>query len=238
MRLSTSILTLLGSAALAGQASAGVVATLGAPTSTSNTLGDLPSWHGIGDTEDVTFTAHIDFVPNNDPNSFQTIWETGDTANGSSLIYGPDSTLYLRARDGAALTDISWQLSASQLNAGDIFVSWVVDLGNDELRLFMDGLDLENRVTNVASAAFLGNDWSGGGLASFGGGTSPVGGYSGFAASFLGDPFTSGTINTTEGLDFHRDTAFLPAPVPEPLGMMAGVAAIGFTFFRRRRATV
>jgi len=44
-------------------------------------------------------------------------------------------------------------------------------------------------------------------------------------------------INVTGGLDFYQDQAFLPSPIPEPLGVLAGVAALGFTCFRRRRAS-
>jgi hypothetical protein len=145
------------------------------------------------------------------------------------------NTLHFRVQDGGTISDLSWQLTADQLSAGELFVGWVVDLGNDEIRLIMDGLDLANNQKVVASAPFTGSDWSGLGVAGFGNGTSTVGGYSGFS-SFVADPLTSVTINTTEGLDFFQDQAFLPSPVPEPMGVLAGFAAIGFTFFRHRRA--
>ena len=217
------------------QSDAGVVATLGAPSSTHNTLGNVPTWDGNGDTQDATFTSFIDFSANTSPLGAQLIWETGDEAFGASLLYANNSTLYFRVRDNGAISDLSWQLTANQLSAGELFVGWVVDLGSDEIRLIMDGLDLNNNQTVVASAPFSGSDWSGPGGAGYGFGTSTVGGYSGLS-TFVADPFTSGTINTTEGLDFFNDQAFLPSPVPEPMGMLAGAAAIGFTFFRRRRA--
>lgn len=216
-------------------AEAGVVTTLGTPTSTNNSIGNLPTWNGNGDTQDATFTSYIDFTPNTDPSSRQVIWETGAGGIGASLVYGANNTLYLRVKEITSVYDLSWELTANQLGAGEIFVSWVFDLGNDEMRLYMDGLDLNNNTTLVASVPFTGTDWSGPNAGGYGSSTTNVGGYGGLTA-FVGDPFTSGSINTVEGLDFYRNQAFLPSPVPEPLGVLAGVAALGFTAFRRRRA--
>jgi hypothetical protein len=226
---------LLGSALLSAHVTAGVVTTLGSPTSTNNSIGNLPTWNNNGDTQDATFTSYIDFTPNTNPASRQLIWETGGAIRGASLVYSGQNTLYLRVLDSGSISELSWELTANQLNAGELFVSWVFDLGNDELRLFMNGLDQANNTTLVATSSLSATDWTGSGAAAFGDGTSRVGGYSGLGA-FFPDAFSSGTINTTEGLDFYRDQAFLPSPVPEPLGTLAGVAAIGFTFFRRRRS--
>ena len=232
-------IAIVGASAILGAihatpAVAGIVTTLGSPTSTNTTIGDLASWNNNGDTQDATFTSYIDFTPNTDPLSRQLIWETGDPTNGASLVYGAHNTLYLLVREGGSVSELSWELTANQLGAGELFVGWVFDLGNDELRLYMNGLDMANNTTLVASSSLSANDWSGPGTAGFGDGTSFVGGYGGLS-SFVGDPFTSGTINTTEGLDFYLDQALLPSPVPEPVGVLAGVAALGFTFFRRRR---
>ena len=233
-------------ATFASAATAGVVTSLGTPTSTHNTIGDLPSWQGNGDDGDATFTSYIDFSSNAGASGQQLIWETGGIDFGSSLVYGPNDTLFMRvltegtgplgAVTGGTVTDLSYQLTANQLGAGELFVAWVFDLGNNEIRLIMDGLDQDNNPTTVATMGFNGTDWSSADAAAFGdsSATNFVGGYNGLTA-FSGDPFVSGTINTTEGLDFFRGDALVISPVPEPLGAMAGVAAIGFTCFRRRR---
>ena len=67
------------------QSDAAVVATLGAPTSTHNTLDNIPTWDGNGDTQDATFTSFIDYSANTNPLGAQLIWETGDAAGGASL---------------------------------------------------------------------------------------------------------------------------------------------------------
>ena len=213
---------------------AGVVTTLGTPTSTDNTIGNLPTWNNNGDQEDATFTAYIDFSANTTPGSRELIWESGGRINGASLIYEENDTLRFRALQSGVVSELTYQLTADQISSGDIFVSWVFDLGNDEMRLIMDGVSGSSPPAVVASVPFLGTDWTGPAAAAFGDGTSRVGGYPN-PFGFFPDTFTSGTINTTEGLDFYQDQAFLPSPIPEPLGLLAGAAAIMFTCFRRRR---
>ena len=215
-------------------AGAGVVATLPPSTSQTTTIGNLPSWNNNGDQLDATFSAYIDFSANNTPGSRQLIWESGGRINGTSLIYEDNNLLRLRTLQSGVTSELTWQLTANQLAAGDLFVSWVIDLGSDELRLIMDEVSAGAPVQTVASAPYTGTDWTGPAIGGFGDGTSRVGGYAS-PNEFFPDPFTSGTINTSEGLRYYQDAAFLPSPVPEPLGALAGVAAIGFTCFRRRR---
>ena len=212
----------------------GVTATLGPATSNTTATGNLPSWNNNGDRQDATFSAYINFSPNNTPGSRQLIWESGGRINGTSLVYENNNTLRLRALQAGVTSELTWELTANQIASGELFVSWVIDLGGDELRLIMDGIGAATAPATVASVSFTGDDWTGGGAAAFGEGTSRVGGYpSPFA--FFPDTFTSGSINTTAGLNYYQDQALLPSPVPEPLGALAGVAAVAFTCFRRRR---
>lgn len=211
---------------------AGVVATLGTPTSNHGT-GNLPTWNNNGDQQDATFTALIDFSANTTPGSRELVWESGGRINGLSLIYEENNILRFRALQFGVTSELTWQLTANQLAAGDLFVSWVVDLGNDEMRLIMDGINGSAREV-VATTTFIGTDWTGSGAAAFGNGTSRTGGYP-TPFEFFPDPFASGTINASAGLDYYQDQAFLPSPVPEPLGALAAVAALGCTIFRRQR---
>ncbi len=214
---------------------AGVVTTLPAvPTSNHTTIGNLPTWNNNGDQEDATFSAYIDFSANSTPGSRQLIWESGGRINGSSLIYENNNLLRLRTLQSGLTSELTWQLTADQIAAGDVFVSWVIDLGSDELRLVMDEVSAGAPLRTVAMAAYTDTDWTGPGVAGFGDSTTRVGGYPP-PFQFFPDAFTSGTINTTQGLNYYQDISFLPTPVPEPLGTLAGVAAIGFTCFRRRR---
>jgi len=228
----TTTAVILGSLSVS-EIDAAVVTSLGAPTSTNTTIGNLSSWNQNGDQQDATFTSKIDFTRNANPADRQVIWESGGGSKGASLIYSGNNTLFFRVKDGGTVSDLSWELTANQLAAGELFVGWVVDLGNDEMRLIMDGLDIGNNLTTVATTSFTGTDWSGRNGAGFGESSSNVGGYT--SPKFVGTPFSSGTINTTEGLDFYQDQALMISQVPEPLGTLAGVVAIGFTFFRRHR---
>lgn len=209
---------------------AGVVTTLGAPTSNHTTPGDLPTWGGIGDLQDATFSAYIDFSANT--SSTQLIWETGNGGIGASLLYENGSLLRLRAIQGNNISELTWNLTADQLASGELFVGWVFDMGNSEMRLVMDSIGGAAAPTTLASTPFTIDDWSSGNPAAFGFGTSNVGGYGG---GFSADPFSDATINTAAGLSFYEGQAFLPSPIPEPLGALAIVAALGFTVFRRQR---
>jgi len=218
-----------------GTAKAGVVDTLGTPTATYTTIGNLPTWGGTGsDTQDATFTAYIDFDANPIGGDREVIWESGAGGTGTSLIYEEDNTLRFRTRQGGGsggTVDLSYQLTTDQITAGELFVAWVIDMGTDELRLIMDG---PSGPEVVASLPYTFTDWSGGNAAGFGASTTNVGGY-GDGDQFQAEPFASGTINTTLGLAFYEGDAYLPSPVPEPLGLVAGFAAFGFTILRRRR---
>ena len=214
---------------------AGVVTTLGTPTS-NHGIGNLPSWNNNGDQQDATFTALIDFSDNTIPGSRQLIWESGGRINGTSLIYEENNLLRFRSLQAGVTTELTWQLTADQINAGDLFVSWVLDLGNDEMRLILDGVTAGDPAAVVAAAPFTLTDWTGSGGAAVGNGTSRAGGYPP-AQMFFPDPFVSGTINTSAGLDFFQDQAFLPSPIPEPFGALAGAFAIALTCCRRRRPT-
>ena len=213
---------------------AGVVDTLnpGDIDAVFNTIGDLPTWDGNGDTDDATFTLRVDFDAK--PGGFdEVLWETGATGTGSSLLYVASNTLRFSTIQSGTQVSVDYQLNAAQIAAGEIFVSWVFDLGSDEIRINTSHVNGFNNHETVASMAYSGTDWSDGDGAGFGSSTTPVGGY---GAAFPGTPFSSGTINTTEGLLMYAGDAYAPSPVPEPAGAIALASALGLVCFQRRRS--
>lgn len=164
------------------------------------------------------------------------LWETGGNGTGSSLLYVASDTLRFITRQGAAFgtTQVNYQLTPAQIAAGEIFVSWVFDLGSNEMRLITSHVNGFNNQEIVATVAYAGTDWSGTGGAGFGSTTSTLGGLNPSVAG-AGHGFTSGTINTSGGLLFYAGDAYAPSPVPEPMGVLALSGAVALVFFQRRR---
>ncbi|MGK0186883.1 MAG: hypothetical protein ACI9R3_002667 [Verrucomicrobiales bacterium] len=214
---------------------AGVVDTLDPNDSISyNTVGPLASWNGNGDTADATFTLKVDFDSKVAGNG-EVLWETGGRITGSSLLYVATDTLRFASVQSGVATQVDYQLTPDQIAAREIFVSWVFDLGNDEMRLVTshaNGLDFHEV---VASVAYSGTDWSG----SNGGGLGvKSGGLGGYLLALPTQAFASGNINVTEGLRFYAGDAYAPSPVPEPAGTLALTGAIALVCFQRRRSNV
>lgn len=192
----------------------------------------LPSWDGNGDQADATFALKVDFSPKFGPFD-EVIWETGGTTEGASLLYRESNTLRFSTIQGGLTSAVDYQLSAAQIAAGEIFVSWVFDLGSDELRLITSHVTGADTHEEVASVAYAGTDWSDSDLAGLGSSFSTVGGY---GTPFPGLPLGSATINATDGLQYYAGDAYAIAPVPEPVGFMALAGAVAVVCFQRRRS--
>ncbi|MEZ5327371.1 MAG: hypothetical protein R3F19_20160 [Verrucomicrobiales bacterium] len=215
---------------------AGIVDTLNpASADAFNTIGNLPTWNNNGDKADATFTLAVDFDAKAGGVD-EVLWETGGGGTGSSLLYTAGDTLRFITRQGSAggTTQVDYQLTADQIAAGEIFVSWVFDLGSDEMRLITSHVGGFDHRQTVATVAYTGTDWSGNNAAGFGASTSILGGINP-NVSGVGHDFLSGTINTTEGLLFYAGDAYAPSPVPEPMGALALSGAVALVFLQRRR---
>ena len=214
---------------------AGVVDTLDPGDAVAyTTTGDLASWNNNGDTDDATFTLRVDFSSKASGGP-EVLWESGGRVVGSSLLYVATDTLRLATRTGGVTSILDHTLTSDQISAGEIFVSWVFDLNNDEMKLITSHVNGIDHPEEVGSVAYTGNDWTGSGQAGFGDSSSAIGGYS---PRIFGSAFTSGTINTTEGLLFYEGDAYAPSPIPEPMGGFAALGAAVLVLFLRRRSIV
>jgi hypothetical protein len=179
-------------------------APLGAPSSTWQTLQELPSFNGFrndADERNATFSVNIDFEakPDGEP---ELIFETGGGGVGYSLVYEAGNRLVLRAigDSGRSLAFIEGVLREEWIEEGELEVVWSYEVSNSEgsntMSLWVDG----HPISEIRKD--LGGDWSGARPASFGvGGTARLGTGVGGVGDTAAD-FTSGTINLTQGLRY------------------------------------
>ncbi len=209
------------------------VADLGEPTeviseATPNENGtvigvyeDYQTRNGGGwDRIDATFTALLDFEPKLE-GIREIIWETGGGGNGFSLAYEVPNLLVLRAAGGAqggnALAKIRFILPQSVIDGPEVEVAWSYDVGvgvddaGNQLQtiaLFIDNVQVGSVTANLDNNT---GDWSGTNNAGFGQNAGAVAGADG--GGNLPGPhaaFTSGFIDTGEGLKFYSDRIFCP----------------------------
>jgi len=227
------------------------IAALGAVSETINTTGTYASYHGRTvagvtnvDQKDATFRLLVDFNNFDSGGSDnQVLWESGGRTVGSSLVYSTGNVLTLRtvSSGGNVLQTLSNTLTTAQIIAGDIELLWTMDIdptgsGGTGINFWIDRGPLSGLSFDSSSES----DWTGSGGAGFGvpNGRVPAGGgNTGLpnTGSFTGT--SSGTINTTTGLQYWANTTVRVVPEPTTL-LSLSITAIGLMLGHRQRRSL
>ena len=171
-----------------------------------HSIGELPTFDGDRDMEDMTFRLWVDFEEKLDGER-EVLFETGGGTVGTSLVYEAPSELVYRSTGsgGLVLATIRYPLTAAQLAAGEIEVIFTYDVEDDEnqstIALYVDGGQVG------LSSDPLGGDWTGSNEASFGAASSSLAG-TGTNGTLAGITFKSGSIKANRGLHFYPGTLF------------------------------
>ncbi len=169
------------------------------------------------------------------PNDFvgnKVLLELGGTTDGSSFRL-EGGTLYYNVVDNTtntaeAMTDIS-----GHTNGDFIQIVGEVDLVNDLIKLYVDGMLADTAVASGDIADYAGTDING--LGSIGnaiGGSSSIGtGFSGFDGDIAIVRFSNSLLGP-QAIEDNFNALFVPEPTSIALWVLLG--AVGFLYARRR----